>query len=500
MLRKPSQVELSCPRCSRGKSHSGRSTLVRFCLLLVLILGPLPSKADAQGSAPSGVGSESPFSVWLDPSDALQFSLRQLSSDLSSAASSAVRRFVPFLGPAQKTAYGQGTSSGQAQGTQQTITGTTPEKNQEILNWLKILDEMQNGGEKKSVSIMDLLEANRLAGNQLVIEDLNWGFGLFGPKSELQWDRLTNDYRLVVDDDVKTSMEIAVEFLNLLMQVTNKDRKVPEYLIQIDLTTDNSIDKETLDIYRNAVQARLGIAAGYAEMFAKIYLEGIVELTPTGPVLLVGSYISDANYRDALWTAIPLGMVSMQRLARLRRQGQSLEKIKDLLRRASNMDDIKALKQLRDELVEAGEDVWKLDTIYMNHLADSGLSEAEQASRMAKFTAKPAGKIGPIKRLPPPTVKLLQKDLEHIVLRHWPTSGARGAGKFAEGTTAQTLLDMIKKAVDKGVSRPNTLNRPGTIFEYDFGRKIGVSISGNPATRIRVVIRPNGTVLTAFPF
>jgi hypothetical protein len=59
---------------------------------------------------------------------------------------------------------------------------------------------------------------------------------------------------------------------------------------------------------------------------------------------------------------------------------------------------------------------------------------------------------------------------------------------------------MVNECVGKGVSRPNTLNRPGNIFEYDFGRQIGVDISGNPATRIRVVVRPDGTVVTAFPF
>ena len=38
------------------------------------------------------------------------------------------------------------------------------------------------------------------------------------------------------------------------------------------------------------------------------------------------------------------------------------------------------------------------------------------------------------------------------------------------------------------------------LTEHDFGRQIGVDISGNPATRIRVVVRPDGTVVTAFPF
>jgi len=110
--------------------------------------------------------------------------------------------------------------------------------------------------------------------------------------------------------------------------------------------------------------------------------------------------------------------------------------------------------------------------------------------------------LAPVKRLtaPSPSARLLQLDLDHIVARHWPTSGATGAGKFAPDTTGKSLLDMIKKGVEKGVARPNTRNRPGTIYEFDFGRQIGVDMAGNIATRIRVIVRPDRTITTAFPF
>jgi hypothetical protein len=44
------------------------------------------------------------------------------------------------------------------------------------------------------------------------------------------------------------------------------------------------------------------------------------------------------------------------------------------------------------------------------------------------------------------------------------------------------------------------MNRAGTIAEYHFGRIIGVTTKGKPAYRLRVIINPNGTVKTAFPF
>ena len=59
---------------------------------------------------------------------------------------------------------------------------------------------------------------------------------------------------------------------------------------------------------------------------------------------------------------------------------------------------------------------------------------------------------------------------------------------------------MINKATTKGTFRPNTFDRPGTIAEFNFGKAIGTNIGGNAATSIRVVISPNGLVVTAFPF
>jgi RHS repeat-associated protein len=96
--------------------------------------------------------------------------------------------------------------------------------------------------------------------------------------------------------------------------------------------------------------------------------------------------------------------------------------------------------------------------------------------------------------------RLTQEGLEHIVLRHWATSGAQGAGKFLAGTTARSLKGLINQALEQGAVRANTAGRAGQIVEYDFGRQIGVSISGGAATRLRVVLSSDGTVVTAFPY
>ena len=96
--------------------------------------------------------------------------------------------------------------------------------------------------------------------------------------------------------------------------------------------------------------------------------------------------------------------------------------------------------------------------------------------------------------------RLTQQGLEHIAERHLFTTGAQDAGKFAEGIGAREIRDMISETVTQGSVRPNTLGRAGQIFEYDFGQTIGVDINGNATSQMRVVVGPDQTVKTAFPY
>ena len=99
-----------------------------------------------------------------------------------------------------------------------------------------------------------------------------------------------------------------------------------------------------------------------------------------------------------------------------------------------------------------------------------------------------------------PAAKVTQKCLDHIIDRHWFTSKAKGAGKFAQEITVNDLKEMIEITSSKGKLKANTNDRPGTIAEYNFGRTIGTTIDGYPASRLRVVIAPDGYVITAFPY
>ena len=119
---------------------------------------------------------------------------------------------------------------------------------------------------------------------------------------------------------------------------------------------------------------------------------------------------------------------------------------------------------------------------------------------LKRLALKKALKEGSQLLLSPGKANLTQQGLEHIVARHWFTSGAKGAGKFLEGTTARSLKDMIGIATTKGVFRSNTYGRMGTIAEYNFGNVIGTTSKGLPASNLRVIISPNGNVISAFPF
>ncbi len=97
-----------------------------------------------------------------------------------------------------------------------------------------------------------------------------------------------------------------------------------------------------------------------------------------------------------------------------------------------------------------------------------------------------------------PTARLLQNDLEHIVEKHWFSSGAKKSGKFLQGTTGRELKKMIEKATSEGVFSKNTYDRLGQIAVYDFGRIIGTS-NGVPTSKLKVVIDEAYNVKTAYP-
>jgi hypothetical protein len=92
------------------------------------------------------------------------------------------------------------------------------------------------------------------------------------------------------------------------------------------------------------------------------------------------------------------------------------------------------------------------------------------------------------------------KAMAHIMARHGPESTAPGAGKYAKGTTEDTIRALIAEALGNAQPTADTNFRPALLYDYRFPHVIGTTIDGVPTNRIRVVVgRRDGAVITAYP-
>jgi hypothetical protein len=124
------------------------------------------------------------------------------------------------------------------------------------------------------------------------------------------------------------------------------------------------------------------------------------------------------------------------------------------------------------------------------------------AALLALFVAQPspqsAAQALPSRELPF-DARISARTMQHILARHGPESTVPGAGKYASGTTPDTIRALIVEAVRQGTPRPDTNGRPGMLYDYGFPQIIGTTIEGAPTHRIRVVVGRDGSIVTAYP-
>lgn len=86
--------------------------------------------------------------------------------------------------------------------------------------------------------------------------------------------------------------------------------------------------------------------------------------------------------------------------------------------------------------------------------------------------------------------------IEHINYRHNYNSGFQNVSRFNEGTSVKNIKSYVDDALRNGTVTPS--GRNGFKVEYNLGRTIGTTQSGDAATGIRIFVR-DGKVQTAFP-
>jgi hypothetical protein len=134
------------------------------------------------------------------------------------------------------------------------------------------------------------------------------------------------------------------------------------------------------------------------------------------------------------------------------------------------------------------------------------LKEAEKKALEAAAKGSGAGGTAVTKALPAPlkwTGKIVDykkgamSPIEHIFYRHGPNSGFSNVGKFSPGTGVRDVKAMVEEArqMGKWTFQPN--GRGGIV--HDFGRPIGTTKSGAPATKIQIHFNEAGEIQTAFP-
>ena len=96
--------------------------------------------------------------------------------------------------------------------------------------------------------------------------------------------------------------------------------------------------------------------------------------------------------------------------------------------------------------------------------------------------------------------------IDHILDNHGPGTPQPWKGKFADGTTAGDVKQMVNETIEKdpeGAPNEPTKSgapRDGRVYRADLGRTIGkYGKAGNPTSWVKVVLNGDGKIVTSYP-
>lgn len=87
--------------------------------------------------------------------------------------------------------------------------------------------------------------------------------------------------------------------------------------------------------------------------------------------------------------------------------------------------------------------------------------------------------------------------LEHIVYRHWHSSGFADASKFGADISGKRLRGLSQEAATRG--EPWNAEGFARVLETNLGRTIGTDPMGQATSWLRIVVNDVGAVITAYP-
>lgn len=95
----------------------------------------------------------------------------------------------------------------------------------------------------------------------------------------------------------------------------------------------------------------------------------------------------------------------------------------------------------------------------------------------------------------------LNKGISKAISSHGFRSPNQHGGRFRERfNSRESMGTLIQNTFRHGTMRPNTQGRSGYIFEHTFKTQVGWNRHGVVSNNVRLVVRPDGTIRTFFPF
>lgn len=103
-----------------------------------------------------------------------------------------------------------------------------------------------------------------------------------------------------------------------------------------------------------------------------------------------------------------------------------------------------------------------------------------------------------VKKLNSQDLTITQERIQHIADRHLNKNKHLDATKFSPHLNEEKVVKMIRRTVANPRTQWQTTNEKYTA-EYTYKKPIGVDKNGHEAKLLRVVIAPNGYLITAHP-